>query len=57
MMNVKVLSESNDYLSILEGKTLDEIARADMPEEARGALTFHGFFANQMGPFKNLNMN
>jgi beta,beta-carotene 9',10'-dioxygenase len=52
---VMVLSENNDYLSILDAKNLKEIARADMPNDVRGALTFHGFFAqNEM--FKQLNV-
>jgi len=53
---VMVLSDSNDYLSILDAKNLNEIARANMPEHVRGALTFHGFFASQMGSFSSLNV-
>jgi len=40
---VMVLSESNDYLSILDAKNLNEIARANMPEQVRGALTVKQF--------------
>ena len=40
---VMVLSESNDYLSILDAKNLNEIARANMPEQVRGALTVKYF--------------
>lgn len=42
-------TDKTDYLSILDAKDMEEIARADMPEDVKGAFTFHGFFAdNQM---------
>ena len=41
---VMVLSNKNDYLSILDAKTLEEIARADLPSDVQGAMTFHGEF-------------
>ncbi len=44
---VMVLSEDNDFLSILDAKDLKELARAELPPEARGSLTFHGFFADK----------
>ncbi|CAF0901215.1 unnamed protein product [Brachionus calyciflorus] len=50
---VMVLCEKNDYLSVLDAKNLNEIARADIPEEVRGAFTFHGFFADQKN-FQNI---
>lgn len=53
---VMVLSDDNDYLSILDAKNLNEIARASLPEDVKGALTFHGFFAHQMGSFNGLNV-
>ena len=51
---VMVLSDKNDFLSILDAKNLNEIARAEMPEETKGAFTFHGFFADKHN-FKALN--
>ena len=33
---VMVLSEDNDFLSILDAKDLKEIARAELPEDAKG---------------------
>lgn len=44
---VMVLCEKNDYLSVLDAKDLRELARAEIPEDVRGAFTFHGFFADQ----------
>ena len=41
---VMVLSEQNDFLSILDAKDLSEIARAELPEGAKAAFTFHGIF-------------
>ena len=43
---VMIVSEKNDYLSILDAKTLEEIATAELPDNVRGAMTFHGFFAD-----------
>lgn len=43
---VMVLADQNDFLSVLDAKTLEEIGRAELPAEARGSFTFHGFFAN-----------
>ncbi|RNA37943.1 beta-beta-carotene 15-15 -monooxygenase [Brachionus plicatilis] len=50
---VMVLCEKNDFLSVLDAKDLKEIARADIPQEVKGAFTFHGFFADQLN-FRNL---
>ena len=44
---VMVLSDKSDYLSILDGRDLKEVARADLPKGVRGAFTFHGFFADR----------
>jgi hypothetical protein len=41
-----VLSNGNDFLSVLDAKDLTEIARAELPPHARGTMTFHGFFAD-----------
>ena len=51
---VMVLSDKNDFLSILDAKDLTEIAQAIVPEHVRGAFTFHGFFADRKN-FKALN--
>ncbi|CAF0718742.1 unnamed protein product [Brachionus calyciflorus] len=51
---VMVLSDKKDYLSILDAKNLKEIAKAEIPEDVKGAFTFHGFFA-QSDKFKKLN--
>jgi carotenoid cleavage dioxygenase-like enzyme len=51
---VMVLSDKNDYLSILDAKSFSEIARAEFPADVKGAFTFHGFFADSM-EFKSLN--
>ena len=40
-------SDKNDFLSILDAKTLKEVARCELPEETKGAFTFHGFFADK----------
>lgn len=50
---VMVLSEKNDYLSVLDAKDLKEIAKAEIPQDVKGAFTFHGFFADQIN-FRNL---
>ena len=43
-----VLCESGkDYLSILDASNLSEIAKAEMPDGVEGAVTFHGFFAEE----------
>jgi carotenoid cleavage dioxygenase-like enzyme len=44
---VMVLSDKTDFLSILDARDLKELARAELPEDVRGAFTFHGFFADQ----------
>ena len=41
---VMVLSEPNDSLSVLDAKSMNEIARAELPSEAKAAFTFHGIF-------------
>jgi carotenoid cleavage dioxygenase-like enzyme len=43
---VMVLSDKNDFLSILDAKNLNEIAQALVPEDVLGAFTFHGLFAD-----------
>lgn len=50
---IMVLANDNDYLSVLDAKSLTEIARAVLPPEARGSMTFHGFFADSQN-FKSL---
>ena len=52
---VMVLSEKNDFLSILDAKNLEEIAQAVVPEGVFSAWTFHGFFAD-IQKFKSLNL-
>jgi carotenoid cleavage dioxygenase-like enzyme len=44
---VQVLSDENDYLSVLDAKTMTEIARADLPKDVKSTFTFHGFFADE----------
>ena len=39
---VIVLSNKNDYLSIIDAKTMIEVARADLPAEIECSITFHG---------------
>ena len=52
---VMVLSDKNDFLSVLDARDLREIARADVPAHVKGSYTFHGFFADsQMFPILNL---
>lgn len=43
---VLVLSKQNDYLSILDAKNLNEIAKAVIENDVQAAFTFHGFFAS-----------
>ena len=44
---VMVLADGeNDYLSVLDAKNLNEIARAELPNEVRVTYSFHGFFAD-----------
>jgi carotenoid cleavage dioxygenase-like enzyme len=50
---VMVLSDQTDFLSILDARDLKELARAELPEDVRGAFTFHGFFADRK-TFKKL---
>ena len=44
---VQVLSDESDYLSVLDAKTMTEIARADLPKDVKSTFTFHGFFADE----------
>ena len=44
---VQVLSDDNDFLSVLDAKTLTEIARADLPKDVKSTFTAHGFFADK----------
>lgn len=48
---VMVLSDKNDYLSVLDAKDLKEIGRADLPSEVKSTFTFHGFFADKAKMF------
>lgn len=48
---VQVLSDDNDYLSVLDAKDMTEIARAELPKEVRSTFTFHGFFADKATMF------
>ena len=41
---VIVLSQKNDFLSVLDAKDLREIARAYVPEHVKASMTFHGKF-------------
>lgn len=43
---VLVLADKNDFLSVMDGKTLKELARAIIPEHVKAAYTFHGYFAD-----------
>ena len=51
---VMCLSDDKDFLSILDAKNLHEIARAELPDHAKLAFTFHGFFADSQN-FEKLN--
>ena len=51
---VIVLNDKGDFLSVLDAKTLKEVARCEIPEDVKGAFTFHGFFADNEN-FKALN--
>ena len=53
---VIVLSKKNGYLSVLDAKDLKEIARAELPEDTKAVMTFHGFFADQRR-YPGLNFN
>lgn len=44
---VMVLSTKRDFLAVLDAKDLKELARAEVPEDVLGSLTFHGFFADK----------
>ena len=50
-----VLSRQRDFLSVLDAKNMSEIARAELPDGSKGALTFHGFFADSK-KFSKLNV-
>lgn len=52
---VLVLADKNDFLSILDAKSLTEIARAELPDQVKAAFTFHGFFADEK-QFPRLNV-
>lgn len=53
VLSMVMTDGENDFLSIIDGKTMNEVATAKMPGNVKGAYTFHGFFAdNQM--FENL---
>jgi len=41
-----VLGNKYDYLTILDAKTLEEVARAELPESVKATFSFHGFFAD-----------
>ena len=51
---VMVLSDKTDFLSILDAKNMNEIARAELPDDTKIAMAFHGFFAD-IKKFKTLN--
>jgi carotenoid cleavage dioxygenase-like enzyme len=42
-----VLGNRFDFLTILDAKTLKEVARAELPEDIKATFTFHGFFADK----------
>ena len=44
---VMVLGEDRDFLSILDAKNFEELARAVLPNDVKGSATFHGFFASK----------
>ena len=52
---VMCLSDDNDFLSILDAKNLNEIARAVLPDNVKTTFTFHGFFADSQN-FEKLNV-
>lgn len=43
---VMVLADQHDYLSILDAKNLNELAKAEIGDDVKAAFTFHGFFAS-----------
>jgi len=43
---VMVLSETNDFLSVLDATKMVEIAKAELPADVKAAFTMHGFFAD-----------
>jgi carotenoid cleavage dioxygenase-like enzyme len=43
---VMVLSEANDFLSVLDAKKMVEIAKAELPADVKAAFTMRGFFAD-----------
>ncbi len=51
---VIVLTEKNDFLSVLNAKDLGEMARANIEPNVKASLTFHGFFADD-SKYKTLN--
>jgi carotenoid cleavage dioxygenase-like enzyme len=44
---VMVLAEDRDFLSIIDAKSFEEIARALLPKDVKGAYTFHGAFGSK----------
>ena len=54
LLVVVLTTDKNDFLSILDAKTLTEVARCEIPEDIKGSFTFHGFFADKQN-FKALN--
>lgn len=51
---VIVLEDKNDFLSILDAKSMVEIARAKLPDGVKAGFTLHGFFADRKN-FKKMN--
>ena len=41
-----VLGDKYDFLIVLDAKTLEEIGRAELPENVKATYTFHGFFTD-----------
>ena len=46
VLSMVMTDSDNDFLSIIDGKTMKEVAKAIMPSHVKGAFTFHGFFAD-----------
>lgn len=43
---VQVIGDQRDYLSILDARTLEELARAEFPSDVKASFSFHGFFTD-----------
>ena len=41
-----VLGDKYDFLIIFDGKTFEEIGRAELPENIKATYSFHGFFSS-----------